>query len=100
MTDLPEVGAATGTASLAWLVRDAPGDRVRAGLAAVAALLSHELAILIVPVAALLDVQRTWCDDRSAVASRRALLQFWGIVLIGVVGVGTLSVMLRVKSNW
>jgi hypothetical protein len=48
------------TMALGWLVRDGPGDRLRAALAAVAALFSHELAVLFVPVALLLDIARGW----------------------------------------
>jgi hypothetical protein len=48
------------TMALGWLVRDGPGDRLRAALAAVAALFSHELAVLFVPVALLLDLSRAW----------------------------------------
>jgi hypothetical protein len=50
--------------ALSWLVRDGPGDRLRAGLAAVAALFSHELAVLFVPVALLLDLSRAWQAHR------------------------------------
>jgi hypothetical protein len=46
--------------ALGWLVRDGPGDRLRAALAAVAALFSHELAVLFVPVALVLDLCRLW----------------------------------------
>src|SRR5918998_5775999 len=44
--------------ALAWLGRDGPGDRWRAGLGALAALFSHELAVLLVPIAAALDLGR------------------------------------------
>ena len=50
--------------ALGWLVRDEPGDRLRAGLAALAALLSHELAVLFVPVALAIDLGRAWTTRR------------------------------------
>jgi len=51
--------------ALGWLVRDGPGDRPRAALAALAALFSHELAVLWVPVALLLDLGRYWHSRRK-----------------------------------
>jgi hypothetical protein len=54
------------TLALGWLVRDGPGDRVKAGLAALVALFSHELAVLFVPVALAID----W--GRAREARRRA----------------------------
>ena len=50
------------------------------------------------PVAALLDVLRVWRGSRSGVTSGQALLPFWGVVLIGAIGVGTLSVLLRTPT--
>ena len=41
--------------ALGWLVRDGPGDRMRAGFGALAAIFSHELAVLFVPVALAID---------------------------------------------
>jgi 4-amino-4-deoxy-L-arabinose transferase-like glycosyltransferase len=52
--------------ALGWLVRDGPGDRPRAALAALAALFSHELAVLFVPVALLLDLGRYWHRRRRS----------------------------------
>ena len=60
------------TMSLGWLVRDAPGDRLKAGLAALAALFSHELAVLLVPVALVLDVGRAWTAHRHNHRARSA----------------------------
>ena len=96
------------TLALGWLVRDAPGDRVRAGLAAAAALFSHELAVLLAPVALLLDVGRWWEARRrrrrgspvarSWPASWRPVLLFWGILLASVGAVAGLSLLLRAPT--
>jgi 4-amino-4-deoxy-L-arabinose transferase-like glycosyltransferase len=55
--------------ALGWLVRDDPGDRIRAGLAALAALFSHELAVLFVPVALAIDLGRAWTARRRRARS-------------------------------
>ena len=101
--------------SVGWLVRDAPGDRVRAGCAAWAALLSHELAVLLIPIAAGLDLGRLWLSWRAASSTfdvrrstfdgvgvssnvkRRTLnwLLFWAMLLAGVGVVGGLALILR-----
>ena len=67
-----------------------PGDRVRAGLAAWAALLSHELAVLLVPIAALLDLGPLVGSHRRRTASSvwrprppAAVLVFWAMLLAG-----------------
>lgn len=107
-----------------WLLRDGPGDRLRAGLAAVAALLCHELAVLLVPVAALLDLGRAWTAHRAgrrsgrrdvhdgvparvtmeaaaprprgpAGGSWRQLALFWALLLAGVASIAGLSLALR-----
>ncbi|MCC6176621.1 MAG: hypothetical protein IT305_15035 [Chloroflexi bacterium] len=62
--------------AIGWLVRDAPGDRLRAGFAALAALFSHELAVLLVPVAALLELARI--AHRYRPASRPSLTTMRG----------------------
>jgi 4-amino-4-deoxy-L-arabinose transferase-like glycosyltransferase len=90
--------------AVGWLVRDAPGDRIRAGLAAWAALFSHELAVLLVPIAALLDLGRWWVTRRrSGRAFRwyptpRAVLAFWAMFLAGVGAVGMLALVLRAPT--
>ncbi len=104
------------TLAVGWLVRDAPGDRLRAGLAAVAALLSHELAVLFVPVALLIDLGRAWharqarrragvtagalphVTDRTWPRSGRMVLVFWALLLVGVGTVGALSMLLRSQT--
>ena len=85
--------------ALAWLLRDGPGDRWRAGLAAVAALLSHELAVLLVPIAALLDLARVAGPRRRAEAPAwRRVVPFWALLLGGVALVGALSLALRAPT--
>jgi 4-amino-4-deoxy-L-arabinose transferase-like glycosyltransferase len=101
------------TLAVGWLVRDAPGDRLRAGLAAVAALLSHELAVLFVPVALVIDLGRAWRSRRRADVtagglahaagrtwprSGRMVLVFWALLLAGVAIVGALSMLLRSQT--
>jgi 4-amino-4-deoxy-L-arabinose transferase-like glycosyltransferase len=82
--------------AVGWLVRDAPGDRLRAGLAAWAALFSHELAVLLVPIAALLDLGRWWLSPRRP--SIRDLATFWAMLLVGVACVGGLALLLRAPT--
>jgi hypothetical protein len=110
--------------SVGWLVRDAPGDRARAGGAAWAALFSHELAVLLIPIAAGLDLGRLWLawrghrspvtvafsgpgfagDRGSGSRSRRekvgvrGLIVFWGMLLAGVGVVGALALALRAPT--
>jgi 4-amino-4-deoxy-L-arabinose transferase-like glycosyltransferase len=94
--------------ALGWLVRDEPGDRLRAGLATVAALLTHELAVLLIPVALLLDAGRVWhathARTREPVPARRwptsgrSLALFWVIALAGVVVLATLSLVHRAPT--
>jgi 4-amino-4-deoxy-L-arabinose transferase-like glycosyltransferase len=94
--------------ALGWLVRDQPGDRLRAGLATVAALLTHELAVLLIPVALLLDVGRAWdvrrSRARSAAVARcwpsswRSVVLFWTIVLAGVAALAALALSLRAPT--
>ena len=79
--------------ALLWLGRDGPGDRWRAGLAALAALFSHELAVLLVPIAALLDLARLRRGRRERAG--RASAGFWLLLLGGVAAVGALSLALR-----
>jgi hypothetical protein len=102
------------TLAVGWLVRDAPGDRLRASLAAVAALLSHELAVLFVPVALCIDVGRAWSARQRRIKAQasgqpltpaqmwprsgRMVLVFWGLVLGGVAAVGALSMLLRSQT--
>ena len=90
------------TLALAWLRRDGPGDRWRAGLAALAALFSHELAVLLVPIAALLDFARLRRDlrrravpDGPRLIAWRPAIGFWLLLLGGVAVVGALSLGLR-----
>lgn len=85
------------------LVRDRPGDRVWAGLCAWATLLSHELAVLLVPIAALLDLGRWWVVWRRPGGSRRrpaprSVLVFWMMLLVGVGSVGFLALALRAPT--
>ena len=88
------------TLALAWLGRDGPGDRRRAGLALLAALFSHELAVLLVPVAAVLDLARLRSGRGRPVGWRgwRPLVGFWLVLAAGVAAVGALSVMLRAPT--
>jgi 4-amino-4-deoxy-L-arabinose transferase-like glycosyltransferase len=93
------------TLALGWLVRDAAGDRLRAGLAAAATLFSHELAVLLVPVAFLLDAGRWWearrLRQRGSPSARpwpaawRSLLLFWALLLVSVAAMALLSLLLR-----
>jgi hypothetical protein len=107
------------TMALGWLVRDGPGDRVRAGLAALAALFSHELAVLFVPVALAIDLGRAWTarrrrarrearavppqieaasDTRRGKAWQRDIVVFWVLLLAGAATVGALSLLLRAPT--
>lgn len=92
------------TISLAWFVRDAPGDRIRAGLAAAAALLSHELAVFLLPVTGLLELGRI-VESRlrqrrggPPIFSWRRVLPFWGILLVGLAVTMSLSFSLRAPT--
>jgi 4-amino-4-deoxy-L-arabinose transferase-like glycosyltransferase len=94
--------------ALGWLVRDGPGDRLRASLAALAALFSHELAVLFVPVAALLDLGRYWHARRRLQRGRpgarpwpvswRTVAIFWTLILVGAAAVAGLSLLLRAPT--
>ena len=84
--------------ALGWLVRDEPGDRVRAGLAALVALLSHELAVLFVPVALAIDLGRAWTARRKSSFPGRSVIVFWAILLAGTSAVCILSLMLRAPT--
>ncbi|MGE3269756.1 MAG: ArnT family glycosyltransferase [Chloroflexota bacterium] len=96
------------TVALGWLVRDAPGDRLKAGLAALAAVFSHELAVLFVPVALLLDLGRWWEARRLRrrgspaahpwPASWRAVGLFWTLVLGSIGTIAILSLSLRAPT--
>jgi 4-amino-4-deoxy-L-arabinose transferase-like glycosyltransferase len=94
--------------ALGWLVRDGPGDRPRAAVATIAALFSHELAVLILPVAALLDLVRARQARRQRLrgvsparrwpASWWPVLLFWTVALVGTVAVAVLSLTLRAPT--
>ena len=96
------------TLALGWLVRDRPGDRLKAGLAAAAAMFSHELAVLLIPPALLLDLGRWWEAYRlrrhgSPIAHRwptswRAVALFWAILLVSLAAVAALSLALRAPT--
>lgn len=96
------------TLALGWLVRDGPGDRLRAGLAASAALFSHELAVLLLPAALLLDLGRWWEARRLRVrrspyrrrwpASWRAVALFWTPALLSLAAITSLSLALRTPT--
>ena len=96
------------TLALGWLVRDQPGDRLRAGLAASAALFSHELAVLLLPAALLLDLGRWWEARRLRLhgspnrhpwpASWRAVALFWTPALVSLAIIAALSLALRAPT--
>jgi hypothetical protein len=82
--------------ALSWLQRGRAGDRLRAGLAFVAALLSHEFAVLLLPIAALRDL----LGPRSSRApvDRRELVAFWTLAATAVVLVGGLALAMRAPT--